>query len=136
MSYGGPERRQGVGDRRESVVLEYIRGFFVKVLENMSSVKVWFFIWPFIVSSIYMAWIIQQQIFFVDKMLELSSIEPSVLSAIQNSYKVMTDAFSGWCVFNVSLTGTIVVVRETFKVSKLKALHATDNSVTVKKVSV
>ena len=30
---------------------DYIKGFFVKVLENLSSVKVWFFILPFIVST-------------------------------------------------------------------------------------
>jgi hypothetical protein len=36
------------------------------------------------------------------------------------------DMFIAWCTFNVSLAGTIIVIRETFKVRKLIALNDED----------
>ena len=45
--------------------------------------------------------------------------------------------FIAWCTFNVSLAGTIIVVRETFKVRKLTALNdeESDNSENIKKMN-
>jgi len=43
-------------------------------------------------------------------------------------FRVAMNGFISWCTFTVSLGGTIIVVRETFKVSKLKALKEKDKS--------
>ena len=133
--YKGPERRVGAEDRRESVLAEYFRGWIVKILANLSSAKVWFFLWPFAISSIYMGWIIKEQTLLVDEIMK-TSLNPEMLNAVHNSYKVMTDSFIAWCTFQTALVGTIVVVRETFKVSKLQALRQSDNSDSVEEVHV
>jgi uncharacterized transporter YbjL len=46
-----------------------------------------------------------------------------ILAEVIDRMKIIADMFIAWCTFNVSLVGTIVVVREVFKVSKLKAVN-------------
>ncbi len=128
-SYKGTERRSNIKDRRTDTTLkEYYQGFLVKLMENFSSAKVWFFILPFLVSSIYMGWLIFSQVNFVKHIVEISVKDPNALSAIHSTFKTASDTFNAWCTFNVALAGTIVVVRETFKVSKLKALNSSESS--------
>ena len=56
------------------------------------------------------------------------------LVPILKEMKTVTDLVIAWCTFNVSLAGTIIVVRETFKVKKLTALNdeETDNTEVIK----
>ncbi len=95
--------------------------FTVKILENFASVKVWLFLLPFSISTLYMGYILYQQIHLIDLLIKTTITNPLVLESIHNAYTTATETFNAWCVFNVSLTGTIIVVRETFKVSKLRA---------------
>lgn len=133
--FGGSERRSGPEDRRtEGSLFQYFKGFIVKLLENLSSAKVWFFILPFIASTIYMGWLIYTQVQFVRDLITYSISKPEILAAINASFKVATETFISWCTFNVSLAGTIIVVRETFKVSKLKALNESEDEATKKEI--
>ena len=101
----------------------YWKAFGRKCLENLSSVKVWMFILPFIISTFYMAWIIGSETSLIKEALKTSVKNPEILDSILKHMKTAADTFTAWCTFNVSLAGTIIVVRETFKVSKLKALN-------------
>lgn len=130
------ERRNGLDDRREENSFKgYIKAYFVKILENLSSAKIWFFILPFIMSSIYMGWIIYEQIDFVRELITSTLENSETLDAINATFQIATNTFISWCTFNVSLAGTIVVVRETFKVSKLKALNDSKDPVAKKQIS-
>jgi hypothetical protein len=50
--------------------------------------------------------------------------------------KNIGEIFIAWCTFNVSLAGTVIVVRETFKVKKLTALNdeKRDNSEVIERI--
>jgi hypothetical protein len=115
---------------------EYWCAFWVKILENLASVKVWFFIFPFIVSTVVMAILVGWHIHFMKDALATITAEPKLLAEILGQMKTITDMFIGWCTFNVSLAGVIIVARETFKVNKLKALNEEDkdNSEVIEKI--
>ena len=115
---------------------EYWCAFWVKILENLASVKVWFFIFPFIVSTVVMAILVGWHIHFMKDALATITAEPKLLAEILGQMKTITDMFIGWCTFNVSLAGVIIVARETFKVNKLKALNEEDkdNSEIIEKI--
>jgi hypothetical protein len=115
---------------------EYWCAFWVKILENLASVKVWFFIFPFIVSTVIMAILVGWHIHFMKDALATITAEPKLLAEILGQMKTITDMFIGWCTFNVSLAGVIIVARETFKVNKLKALNEEDkdNSEVIEKI--
>lgn len=103
---------------------EYWSLFFKKILENLASVKVWFFILPFIVSSLYLGWIIFSHLAFIKSTLLLVAGEnKELINPILSQVETITSVFTAWCTFNVTLIGTIIVVREIFKVSKLKAVN-------------
>ena len=112
---------------------EYWCAFWVKCLENMASVKVWFFVGPFILSTIMVSVLIYFQLnFMIDALKQIS--DPDKLVPILKEMKTVTNLVIAWCTFNVSLAGTIIVVRETFKVKKLTALNdeETDNTEHIK----
>lgn len=102
---------------------QYIRLFWKKVLENLASVKVWFFILPFLASTGVMIWIVGSHLMFIKDALSLMVDNKELLAQLIDRMKIIADMFIAWCTFNVSLVGTIVVVREVFKVSKLKAVN-------------
>lgn len=103
---------------------QYWTLFFKKILENLASVKVWFFILPFIVSSLYLGWIIFSHLLFIKMTLTaILGTKTELIDPILTQMKTITEAFAAWCTFNISLAGTVIVVRETFKVSKLKAVN-------------
>jgi len=104
---------------------EYWCAFGVKCLENLASVKVWFFILPFIVSTIVLAVLVGWHLEFIKDSLEaiVASEHRDKLVPILLQMKIVSDMFIAWCTFTVSLAGTIIVVRETFKVKKLTALN-------------
>jgi hypothetical protein len=115
---------------------EYWCAFWVKCLENLASVKVWFFVFPFVVSTIVMGVLVGYHLDFMKTSLKAVTTDPKLLADILKQMKTITDMFIGWCTFNVSLAGVIIVVRETFKVNKLKALNEEDkdNSEVIKKM--
>lgn len=104
---------------------KYWKAFGVKCLENLASVKVWFFVLPFIVSTVVLAVLVGWHIEFIKASLEaiVASEHRDKLVPILLQMKVVSDMFIAWCTFTVSLAGTIIVVRETFKVKKLTALN-------------
>ena len=110
--------------------------FWVKCLENLASVKVWFFVFPFILSTIMVGILIYFQLnFMIDALKVIVAAEhQDKLVPILKEMKTVTDLVIAWCTFNVSLAGTIIVVRETFKVKKLTALNdeETDNTEVIK----
>jgi len=101
----------------------YWRAFGIKILENLASVKVWFFLLPFVVSTIGMGTLVWYHLGFIKESLDLIVTNKELLVPILQQMKTITDMFIAWCTFNVSLAGTIIVVREVFKVSKLKAFN-------------
>ena len=119
---------------------DYIKGFFVKVLENLSSVKVWFFILPFIVSTAILSVLVGAHIGLVKTSLTaiVAADQQANLVGILQEMQTIMDMFIAWCTFNVSLAGTVIVVREVFKVSKLKALNEEekDNSIEIINIKV
>ena len=60
------------------------------------------------------------------------------LVGILQEMQTIMNMFIAWCTFNVSLAGTVIVVREVFKVSKLKALNEEekDNSIEIININV
>lgn len=116
---------------------EYWCAFWIKCLENLASVKVWFFMLPFIVSTAVMAILVGFHLDFVKFCLDAVVSDKGQLHLILKEMKTITDMFIGWCTFNVSLAGTVIVVREVFKVSKLKALNEEDrdNTEEIKKIN-
>lgn len=118
---------------------EYWCAFGVKILENLASVKVWFFIFPFVVSTVILSVLVGWHIEFMQSSLKaIVAVEnKDMLVPILQEMKSVMDMFIAWCTFNVSLAGTIIVVRETFKVKKLTALNdeESDNSEHIKKMN-
>lgn len=104
------------------IVKDLWLAFFRKILENLTSVKVWFFILPFVVSTAFLGWIIYQEFRILKTVLTMIIANKELLAALLAQVKVVSDTFIAWCTFNVSLVGTIIVVREVFKVSKMKTL--------------
>jgi len=113
-------------------VRKYLGSFFVKVLENLGSVKVWFFILPFIVSTIVLGYLAYEHVQLVKEALAalVDKEKHDILAAVLKEMNTVMNMFIAWCTFNVSLAGTIIVIRETFKVKKLIALNdeVKDNS--------
>lgn len=102
---------------------EYIQLFWKKILENLTSVKVWFFILPFFVSTGILIWLTGAHLLFIKHSLEAITTNQQLFSELISKMQIITDMFIAWCTFNVSLIGTIIVVREVFKVNKLKAVN-------------
>lgn len=103
--------------------MSYLKGFFVKCLENMASAKMWMFLLPFCVSSIFMG-----VFMFSMESMRSAGINPADMTA---QLGIVGDVFIAWCTFNVSLASVIIAVREIFKVKKLQALEVDD----IKKIS-
>ena len=115
----------------------YWCAFGVKILENLASVKVWFFIFPFVISTIVMSILVWYHLGFIKESLALIVNNKELLVPILKEMRTITDMFIAWCTFTVSLAGTIVVVREVFKVKKLSALNEEkkDNTEEIKKIN-
>ncbi len=84
-------------------IKDYWKSVGNKLIENMTSVKVWMFLLPFCIST---------KIFYT--IIKLSEV-PMVI-----------DAFKIWAEFNVSIVAAIIVVREIFKVAKIHKLNNGD----------
>lgn len=102
---------------------EYSALFWKKCLDNLASVKVWIFMLPFIMSTIFMGWIISENVEFIQlTMAVLGKDHPSEYKAIIDSFAMCVNSFTSWCTFTVALGSMVIGVREVFKVQKLKAL--------------
>ena len=111
------DRRSG-DDRRKSILVPYFKAFVKKMLENFSSAKMLIFFFP-LLTSLFFLW----KLFGMrDEFMRFVITHPDAASDLTSFFKVAMDGFIAWCTFTVSLGGTVIVVRETFKVSKLKAL--------------
>ena len=108
--------------------------FVEKVLENLASVKVWFFVLPFIASTGIFAYICFTQFGFIETALAAISTHPELIVSILGQMKLITDTFLAWCTFNISLIGSIIVVREVYKVKKLKSINDADSAEKVDKI--
>lgn len=100
---------------------EYFRRFGIRILENLASAKMWFFLLPFIISTIYLGYTLFVGIGFAETVL-MNEATPEGYNTLVALFGQVKDTFISWCTFNVSLASAIVVVRETFKVQKLKQL--------------
>lgn len=89
-----------------------------KITANLVSAKVWFFLLPFIVSTIFFGLIFSKGWYLIDTILQ-EVLETKEYSTIVQLFQVLLNTFISWCTFTVSLGGTIVVVREHFKISQL-----------------
>lgn len=105
----------------------YLKGFFVKCLENMASAKMWMFLLPFVVSSVFMGTFLGFSIEMVRGSLKSAGITPAEMLPIIEQLKIAGDVFIAWCTFNVSLASVIIAVREIFKVKKLQALKTDEH---------
>lgn len=115
---------------------KYWAEFRIKCLDNLASVKVWFFMLPFIVSTIVMAVLIGWHIEFIKEAMKAIVSNQTLLVPVIKQMEIITNMFIAWCTFNVSLAGTVIVVRETFKVKKLTALNdeKKDNSDVIERI--
>jgi len=120
-------------------VKEYFKSFLIKFMENLASVKVWFFIFPFIVSTVVLGYLAYEHVEFVKVALAelIKDNKHDIFVDLIKQMEVVMTMFIAWCTFNVSLAGTIIVVRETFKVRKLIALNdeKKDNSDVIEKMN-
>jgi len=85
-----------------------------KCLDNLASVKVWFFMLPFFVSTVVLVWIMSH---FMSSI--VGELNPQQIKSMKN----IGEIFIAWCTFNVSLAGTVIVARETFKIKKMTSLN-------------
>ena len=100
----------------------YLKGFFVKCLENLSSAKMWMFVLPFLASSAFMGYFLYSAVGMIKTTLDAAGVSPAEMANVIKQLKMIGDVFIAWCTFNVSLASVIIAVREIFKVKKLKAL--------------
>ena len=106
----------------EGTLSQYVKGFFVKCLENLASAKMWMFLLPFIISSAFMGVFLGFSLYYVKLTLVAIGITPAEMTLVVGQLAVVGDVFIAWCTFNVSLASVIIAVREIFKVKKMQAL--------------
>ena len=114
---------------------KYWAEFRIKCLDNLASVKVWFFMFPFIVSTVILTYLVL--VWSGEMKTYIDAIaNPVVADSISKNMQIISNMFIAWCTFNVSLAGTVIVVRETFKVKKLTALNdeKKDNSDVIERI--
>ena len=113
---------------------EMFRLFSKKVLQNLASVKVWFFLLPFLASTGIFIYICMSQFGFMEIAISLMAVKPELIAALLGQIKVLTDTFIAWCTFNITLTGSIIAVREVYKVRKLKEINEASDDKKAKKI--
>lgn len=113
----GTETKEEAG-----VIGPYFQAFIKKMLENFCSAKMLMFFLPLFTSAFFLWELIGMHTQFVDFIVK----HPTAGNDLNQFFKNAMDGFIAWCTFTVSLGGTIIVVRETFKVQKLKALNSGD----------
>jgi hypothetical protein len=119
---------------------QVLNAFGIKILENLASVKVWLFILPFIVSTVILGYLSYEHVQIVKLAIAdlIKDGKHDIFVDLVKQMELVMTMFTAWCTFNVSLAGTIIVVRETYKVRKLIALNNEDkdNSEVIEKMKV
>lgn len=100
----------------------YIKGFFVKCMENASSAKMWMFLLPFVISSAFMGLFMWDCLAMAKLTMYKVGVTQDEMRIINEQLSHVGNIFISWCTFNVSLASVIIAVREIFKVKKLNAL--------------
>jgi len=118
----------------ELTVFQIFKLFLEKTFENLASVKVWFFILPFIGSSYIFWYICTSQFAFITSALAAISTHPELIVSILGQMKIITDTFLAWCTFNATLIGSIIVVREVYKVRKLRSINEANTKEKVEEI--
>ena len=111
-------KKLGKQEKDEGLLMPYFRAFIKKMLENFSSAKMLMFFLP-LWTSCFFLWILFGM---SDEFTKLIIDHPDAAPQVNKFFEIAMNGFISWCTFTVSLGGTIIVVRETFKVQKLKAL--------------
>ena len=99
-----------------------LKAAFKKVLENLTSAKMAMFFIPMFSSLFFLKMLFDYYV----KMIELVADKPELAEELGPLYEILTSTFGTWCTFTVALVGTVVVVREVFKVEKIKRMKETD----------
>jgi hypothetical protein len=84
---------------------DYWFSVLTKVIESVTSVKIWMWAFPFFVST---------------------ALAYHIVPNCKTSAELI-NLFNAWCTFNLGLTGTVVVVREQFKVEKIKRINVVED---------
>ena len=108
--------------------------FMEKLLGNFTSVKVWFFILPFLASTGIFVYICYSQFGLMVTALEMMKTNPALIAAMLGQIKIITDTFIAWCTFNITLTGSILAVREVYKIRRLREINEADSKEKVEKI--
>jgi len=91
-----------------------------RFLENFLSVKVWVIIWPFIISTILLKDIYETQFRMLQSSIHFIKADPKLIcDMLTSSFTLISETFKSWLTFNLTLVGSIVVVREIFKVPRI-----------------
>lgn len=103
----------------------YLKAILYKLSENFLSVKVWFFLLPFIISCGYTYILIKFQFDYILEYSKKIIEDPTKYEFIIAIFTNLKEIFTSWLTFNVTLVGTVIVVKELFEIPKLKVYNLT-----------
>lgn len=105
----------------------YLKAVLYKLSENFLSVKVWFFLLPFIISCGYTYILIKFQFDYILEYSKKVIEDPTKYEFIIAIFSNLKEIFTSWLTFNVTLVGTVIVVKELFEIPKLKVYNLTED---------
>ena len=105
----------------------YFKAILYKLSENLLSVKVWFFLLPFIISCGYTYILIKFQFDYILEYSKKIIEDPTKYEFVVALFTNLKEVFTSWLTFNVTLVGTVIVVKEVFEIPKLKLYNLTQS---------
>ena len=109
----------------------YFKAVLYKLSENLLSVKVWFFLLPFIISCGYTYILIKFQFDYILEYSKKIIEDPTKYEFVVALFTNLKEVFTSWLTFNVTLVGTVIVVKEVFEIPKLKLYNLTQTANTL-----
>ena len=103
----------------------YLKAILYKLSENFLSVKVWFFLLPFIISCGYTYILIKFQFDYILEYSKKIIEDPTKYEFIIAIFTNLKEIFTSWLTFNVTLVGTVIVVKALLEIPKLKVYNLT-----------
>ena len=103
----------------------YLKAVLYKLSENFLSVKVWFFLLPFIISCGYTYILIKFQFDYILEYSKKIIEDPTKYEFIIAIFTNLKEIFTSWLTFNVTLVGTVIVVKALLEIPKLKVYNLT-----------
>jgi len=103
----------------------YLKAVLYKLSENFLSVKVWFFLLPFIISCGYTYILIKFQFEYILEYSKKVIDDPTKYEFIIAIFTNLKEIFTAWLTFNVTLVGTVIIVKELFEIPKLNVYDLT-----------